>query len=268
MHHDDRLGPWVRRFLLEYLVGERQVAENTRRSYRDALALLIPFVATSTRTPVDRLAVSDLTADRVRQFLTHLEQTRACGIATRNQRLAAFHSLARFIGARSPVHLAWCTDICGILFKKTAHEGICYLEKHEMDALLAAPDKDSRQGFRDHTLLLFLYNSGARASEAVSVTVGDLDIPNAQQASVRLMGKGSKVRRCPLWASTAAALKMLIADRQPQTHVFLNRRAQPLTRELVQENDVILAMGPHHRERAEALGGEGKTFLLSAFAAN
>src|SRR6185295_18693745 len=179
MHHDDRLGPWVRRFLLEYLVGERQVAENTRRSYRDALALLIPFVATSTRTPVDR---------------------------------------------------AWCTDICGILFKKTAHEGICYLEKHEMDALLAAPDKDSRQGFRDHTLLLFLYNSGARASEAVSVTVGDLDIPNAQQASVRLMGKGSKVRRCPLWASTAAALKMLIADRQPQTHVFLNRRAQPLTR--------------------------------------
>jgi site-specific recombinase XerD len=226
----DLLGPWVRRFLLEYLVGERHFAENTRRSYRDTLALLIPFIATATKTTVDRLRIGELTADRIRQFLNHLEQARACRITTRNQRLAALHSLARFIGARSPEHLAWCSEICSIPFKKAPHEGVCYLEKHEMDALLDAPDIRTRQGFRDHTVLLFLYNSGARASEAVGVTVGDLDLPDAHQASVRLMGKGSKVRRCPLWTSTADALKTLIGDRAATAAIFVNRRGHPLTR--------------------------------------
>ena len=226
----DLLGPWVRRFLLEYLVGERHVAENTRRSYRDTLALLIPFLAVATKTSVDRLRVEDVAADGVRQFLGHLEQARACRITTRNQRLAALHSLARFIGGRSPEHLAWCTEICSLPFKKAPHEGVCYLEKHEMDALLDAPNLSTRQGFRDHTVLLFLYNSGARASEAVGVTVGDLELPDAHQASVRLMGKGAKVRRCPLWASTASALKALIGDRPSSAAVFVNRRGHALTR--------------------------------------
>ena len=230
MSNVDLFGPWVRRFLLEYLVGERHFAENTRRSYRDTLALLIPFIATATKITVDRLRIGELTADRVRQFLNHLEEARACRITTRNQRLAALHSLARFIGARSPEHLAWCSEICSIPFKKAPHEGVCYLEKHEMDALLDAPNICTRQGFRDHTVLLFLYNSGARASEAVGVTVGDLELPDAHQASVRLMGKGAKVRRCPLWASTASALKALIGDRPSTAAVFVNRRGHALTR--------------------------------------
>ncbi len=230
MSKPDLLGPWVRRFLLEYLVGERNFAENTRRSYRDTLALLIPFIATATTTTVDRLRISDLAADGVRQFLGHLEQARACRVTTRNQRLAALHSFARFIGARSPEHLAWCSEICSVPFKKAPHDGVCYLEKPEMDALLAAPNISTRQGFRDYTVLLFLYNSGARASEAVGVTVGDLDLPDASQASVRLMGKGSKVRRCPLWASTASALKTLIGDRPNTAAVFVNRRGHALTR--------------------------------------
>jgi site-specific recombinase XerD len=77
MTKPDLLGPWVRRFLLEYLVGERNLADNTRRSYRDTLALVIPFIASATKTPVDRLRVEDVTADGVRQFLGHLEQARA-----------------------------------------------------------------------------------------------------------------------------------------------------------------------------------------------
>lgn len=230
MSKPDLLGPWVRRFLLEYLVGERHFAANTQRSYRDTLALLIPFIATATKTSVDRLRIGDVTADGVRQFLHHLEQARRCRITTRNQRLAALHSLTRFIGTRNPEHLAWCSEICRIPFKRAPHDGVCYLEKPEMDALLDAPNRRTRQGFRDYAVLLFLYNSGARASEAVGVTVGDLDLSHMQQASVRLMGKGSKVRRCPLWASTADALKTLIGDRPTTAAVFVNRRGQPLTR--------------------------------------
>jgi integrase/recombinase XerD len=224
------LGTWVRRFLLEYLVGERNFAPNTRRSYRDTLSLLIPFVSGATTMTVDRLTIDHISADRIRRFLGHVEDARHCGVATRNQRLAAIHSLARYIGERSPEHLAWCSEICRIPFKKARREAVSYLEKPEMDALLEAPDRTTRVGFRDYVVLLFLYNSGARANEAAGVTVGDLDLLDTHQASVRLLGKGSKIRRCPLWARTATALKTLITGRQDTAPVFVNRRAQPMTR--------------------------------------
>jgi site-specific recombinase XerD len=87
------LGPWVRRFLMEHMTGERNLARNTQRSYRDTLRLLLPSVARRARKPIERLAVIDVSADRVRQFLNDLEEQRGCGIATRNQRLAAIHAL-------------------------------------------------------------------------------------------------------------------------------------------------------------------------------
>jgi site-specific recombinase XerD len=251
MSNADLLGPWIRRFLIEYLVGERHLAENTRRSYRDTLTLVLPFIATAAHRPLDRLRIDDLAADGVRQFLGHVEQARGCSIATRNQRLAALHSLARFIAGRSPEHLAWCTDVCSIAVKKAPHEEIGYLEKPEMDALLAAPDIGTRQGFRDHTLLLFLYNSGARASEAVGVTIGDLDLSATRDGSVRLLGKGSKVRRCPLWARTGAALQTLIAGRPSPAPVFVNRRGQPLTRYGV--HDLVTRYGRRVADRMPSL---------------
>src|SRR6476660_367606 len=115
-----RLGMWVRRFLLEHLVAERNLARNTQRSYRDALVLLIPFVGAKQHQSVDRLSVVNVSADLVRLFLTDLEESRKCSIATRNQRLAAIHALARFVGEHSPEHIAWCGQIRSIPFKKTS----------------------------------------------------------------------------------------------------------------------------------------------------
>src|SRR5262249_56106270 len=112
------LGPWVRRFLLEHLVAERNLARNTQLSYRDALTLLIPFVAGKLHHPVDRLTLVEVSADLVRLFLADLEQSRQCTVATRNQRLAAIHALARFVGEPSPEHIAWCGQIRSIPFKK------------------------------------------------------------------------------------------------------------------------------------------------------
>ena len=169
------LGPWVRRFLLEHLVAERNLARNTQRSYRDALTLLIPFVADKLHRSVDRLTLVDVSADLVRLFLADLEQSRQCTIATRNQRLAAIHALARFVGEHSPEHIAWCGQIRSIPFKKTSKAVIPYLDKPEMDALLSAPDRQTAQGRRDHALLLFLYNSGTRAQEAAQLLIGELD---------------------------------------------------------------------------------------------
>ena len=123
------LGTWVRRFLLEYLVEERNLARNTQRSYRDTLVLLIPFVAAKLKKAVDRLTAIDLSADLARLFLAHLEESRQCSIATRNQRLATLHALARFVGERSPEHIVWCGQIRSIPFKKTTKVVIPYLDK-------------------------------------------------------------------------------------------------------------------------------------------
>ena len=102
---------------------------------------------------VDRLAVIDLSADRLRQFLNELEEKRGCAIATRNQRLAAIHALAKFIGLHAPELVEWCGQVRTVPFKKGPRELVAYLEKPEMDALLAAPDLTTAQGRRDHAVL-------------------------------------------------------------------------------------------------------------------
>jgi integrase/recombinase XerD len=221
------LGPWVRRFLLEHLIGERNLARNTQQSYRDTLCQLIPFVSGRTHKPVDRLAMTDASAEIVRDFLSDIEISRACSVATRNQRLAAIHALARFVGEHSPEHIQWCTQLRCIPYKKTTRAVVPYLDKAEMDALLACPDRCTSQGRRDYALLLFLYNAGARADEAAHLTIGDVDVISE---SVSVLGKGRKRRQCPLWPDTVQELRNLAGQRSPQERVFLNRCGQPLTR--------------------------------------
>lgn len=226
------LGSWVRRFLLEHIV-DRNLARNTQRSYRDTLVLLIPFIADKVRKPVDQLLIDHVTAEHVRLFLDNLEQRRGCSVATRNQRLAMIRAFAHFIGQHSPEHIGWCAKIRAIPFKKAAQTQITYLEKSEIDALLAAPDRNTYQGRRDYVLLLFLYNTGARADEAAQLKISDLNLalaPQKDHSSVQIRGKGNKLRRCPLWVHTTEELTMMMGGRTPTEHVFLNRCGRPITR--------------------------------------
>jgi integrase/recombinase XerD len=227
------IGPWIRRFLVEYLVSERNLSRNTQRSYRDTLRLLLPFLACQTRKQIDQLAVTNLSSEIVKRFLQDLEGTRGCGVKTRNQRLAAIHSLAHFVGQQSPEHLEWCGEIRRVPFKKSSHVQITYLEKSEIDALLAAPDCSTALGRRDYAVLLFLYNTGARADEAAQLRIADLELTNLsnrQQSLVKISGKGNKQRRCPLWPLTVKELNFQVSGRSAGEHVFLNRLGQPLSR--------------------------------------
>jgi len=227
------LGSWIRRFLMEHIVHERNLSANTQKSYRDTLRLLLPEISRRVRKPVDRLRVVDVSADRLRQFLRDLEEKRRCTIATRNQRLAAIHALARFIGLHAPELVEWCGQVRTVPFKKGPRTQVTYLEKPEMDALLETLDTKTAQGCRDHALLLFLYNTGTRASEAAQVLIGDLTLPPAcdrNSASVLIRGKGNKSRRCPLWPQTIRELLPLLQDRPTNERLFLNRCGQPITR--------------------------------------
>jgi site-specific recombinase XerD len=221
------VAPWVRRFLVEYVMGERNYSPNTQLSHRDTLRLFLPFAAQRCRCAVDRLALAQIKPQVVREFIRHLEQVRHCGPSTLNQRLVSLHSWARFVGINSPEHLEWSRQLHTIHLKKHTPAPRHYLEKAEMKALLAAPNQRNAQGFRDYALLLFLYNTGARVSEASRLRVEDLDLV---MPVVTLHGKGRKERRCPLWKVTASALQELVASCAVTQAVFRNHHGQPLTR--------------------------------------
>ena len=225
------LGSFIRRFLLEEVVADRNLSLNTQKSYRDTIRLLLAFMREQHGLDPTRVSVECLTVDVLRAFLTHLEGDRGNAISTRNQRLTALHSLFRFISRQVPELVGQATAVQAILPRRTTSQPMAYLEKVEMDALLAVPHPKQRQGLRDFALLLFLYNTGARASEAGGVTLGDLSL--TPPLSVRFLGKGRKIRTCPLWPHTVKVLGELLGGRlqgPPGTKVFLNVRKQPITR--------------------------------------
>ena len=232
MSNPSTFGPWLRRFLTEYIVTERNLARNTQKSYRDTFALLLPFVRVRIRKPVERLAVRDLTARLVRQFLDHIENDRGCSVQTRNQRLSAIRAFARFVASRDPEHIEWSASIRAIASKKATPPPISWLSKTEMKELLEVPDRSTPRGRTEHALLLFLYNTGARVSEATGLAAEDLQIGRRDggHALVKLHGKGGKQRLCPLWPRTEALLVELVQGRAAGDAVFLSRQRRAYTR--------------------------------------
>ena len=226
------LGPWLERFLTEHIVTERNLASNTQKSYRDTFKLLLPFISSKVKKPVDRLVIRDLASEWVLQFLGHLENDRGCSARTRNQRLTAIRAFARFVASREPAHVGWCGQIRAIQSKKGKPQPITWLTKKEMDALLAVPDRKTLRGRNEYALLLFLYNTGARVSEATQLRVGDLQVGrrDGNHALATLHGKGGKIRQCPLRPEVERALAELVEGRAAGEAVFLSRLRKPFTR--------------------------------------
>lgn len=232
MREQTTLGPWLRRFLSEYIVTERNLARNTRSSYRDTFSLLLPFASRKLRKSVDRLTVCDLSSTLVLKFLAYLEEERGCSGRTRNQRLAAIRAFARFIGSRDPAHVEWCGHIRSIASKKSASQPVAWLTRAEMESMLAVPDRKTKRGRSEYALLLFLYNTGARVSEAVHLEVRDLHIGGGHGGHnlATLQGKGGKTRQCPLWPETENVLASEIRGRANDDAVFVSRLGTPFTR--------------------------------------
>jgi site-specific recombinase XerD len=231
MADDHLLGPFVRRFLLEEVVADRNLTLNTQRSYRDSIRLLLRFLHEHHALEPTKITVEQITAAVARTFLAHLEEQRGNSVSTRNQRLAAIHSLFRFVARQVPELVDHAAQIHAIPLRRSAAPTMAYLEKPEIDALLAVPDRGRAQGQRDYALLLFLYNTGARATEAAELVVGAAALDAAP--SVRFLGKGRKTRMCPLWPHTAKTLRQLLGarlDGPRDEPVFRNVRGEPVTR--------------------------------------
>ncbi len=222
----------LRRFFVEHLPGVRGASVHTVRSYRDALALLLRFLATRTARPVVELDLSDLDPDAIIAFLDHLEKERRNGAATRNARLAAVHAFARYVATQYPEWLVTCQRLLAVPFKRAPTRVVDYLEAGELRAMLEATNPCSTIGRRDHALLLALFNTGARVQELLDLRPSDCQLDRPYQ--VRLRGKGRKERYCPLWPHTAQVLRRLATetglDDTSTERLFRNRRGEPLTR--------------------------------------
>jgi site-specific recombinase XerD len=225
------IGPLIQSFFVDHLVTVKGLRPASVRSYRDTIKLLLVFVANDNKTKVTKLTVDDFTFERILGFLRHLEDERHNHVRTRNQRLAAVHTLFDYIAAREPEMLAVCQRVAAIPMKRAAPAETRFLERDEIEALFRGLPRRGRLALRDRTLLLFLYNTGARAQEVADLRVGNLDL--GERALVRLHGKGDKWRTCPLWRHTADLLVELVAlngDAGTDKAVFVSTRGEPLTR--------------------------------------
>ena len=231
MSDTEPLGPLLHAFFADHLIVVKGLRPASVRSYRDTIRLLLHFVAADRRCKITRLTLGDLTFARVVAFLKHLEGARGNHVRTRNQRLAAVHCLFEYIAGRAPDLLGVCQRVAAVPMKRVPPANTHFLERDDVEDLLGHLPREGRLALRDRALLLFLYNTGARAQEVAEVRVEHLDL--GPHPLVRLHGKGDKWRTCPLWHQTAALLAALLESMTPpataQAAVF-SARGQPLTR--------------------------------------
>lgn len=225
------LGSTVYSFFLDYLPQQKGLRPSSIRSYRDTLRLFLLFASAQSKRGVSELRLEDMTFERVIGFLRDLEQKRRNGISTRNQRLAALHTFYEYVGRCVPEMLHVCGQVAAIPLKRSALPETRFMAREEVQTLFAQLPQHGRLALRDRTLLLFLYNTGARVTEVANLKVEQLVL--TAQPQVRLLGKGGKWRTCPLWQQTAIALRQLLAERgasDPQAPVFTAATGEPLTR--------------------------------------
>jgi len=223
---------YVQRFFQDYLRSHRGLSNNTVFAYRDAIKLYLIFLSKHTRNHITKLSLDNLSVETVLAFLSDMEKIRQCTVTTRNLRLSALRTFFGYLVTQDTLHASQYQRVISLPVKRSSHRIMEYLEVEEVRAVMDCIDRGKTIGRRDHTLLNFLYNTGARVQEACDLCIEHvwLDAPPL----VTITGKGRKTRQVPLWPETAMLLKSYIAEhkayRNTLKNVFLNARGQPLTR--------------------------------------
>jgi integrase/recombinase XerD len=223
------IAPTLQAWFTERLITQRNASPQTIAAYRNSIRLLLCFAHKQTGKQPCRLDFADLDAPLIGAFLDYLERQRGNTPRTRNARLAAIHSLFRYAALRHPEHAASIGRVIEIPAKRHERALICYLDLDEIKALLAAPDRTSWLGRRDHAMLLTAIQSGLRVSELVALRVGDVSLGTG--AHLRVIGKGRKERCATLTRETVAVLREWMRERngEPEQPLFPTRRGGALT---------------------------------------
>jgi site-specific recombinase XerD len=218
----------VQSFFQSHLRQVIGASEHTIRAYRDTLKLFFMFLTENTGRPVSNLRLDDVQAQSVLAFLQYVESKRHNSVVTRNCRLAAIRSFAEHLLRHDVTRAEQYGRVLSIPVKRTGNRAISYIEPEDARALIGAVGT-SLTSCRDRAILLLLYNTGARVSEALAVHARDLHLTRPRE--VRLHGKGGKDRICPLWPETVVALRALSVNPDSTDTIFHNARGGPLTRD-------------------------------------
>ncbi len=228
------LAPTLQAFFTDRLIRQRQASPQTIAAYRDTLRLLLAFAADRTGTAPSRLDVAAIDAPLVGVFLDHLETDRGNGVRTRNARLAAIRSLFRYAALRHPEHAESIERVLAIPPKRFSRSLVTFLTDREVEALLAAADRTTWTGRRDHALLLLAVQTGLRVSELIGLRCADVHLGTGAHVSCR--GKGRKERITPLTRVTVAVLRVWLAERAGEAvdPLFPTSTGTPLSRDAVE----------------------------------
>src|SRR6266849_5595302 len=224
------IAPHLTAFFQQHLVLERRRSEQTRDSYAYAFKLLLNYASDRLKVTPSQLALEQIDAPLVRDFLNALETTRGNGPSSRNARLAAIKSFMHFLEYRVPFAMEQIRQILAIPAKQAESRLVRHLTVEEMQAILDAPDPTVRAGVRDRAMLHLCYAAGLRVSELIGLRLDNLTLQ--PQASVLVLGKGRRERCLPLWKTTTTAVRTWLAVRGPARvpELFVTARGASFTR--------------------------------------
>jgi integrase/recombinase XerD len=244
-------------YFADRLIGQRHASPHTVAAYRDSWRLLLRFMRDRTGKEPSELDLADLDAPAVGAFLNHLEQERHNSARTRNARLAAIRSFFHYAALRHPEHAGLIARVLAIPAKRCDRTEVCYLTRPELDALVAAPDRTSWTGRRDHALLDLAIQTGLRVSELTGLR--NQDIKLGAGAHARCMGKGRKERATPLSKQSVAVLRAWTQERggDPADPLFPTRQGTSLSRGAVE--DLVAKHATAATRRCPSLGTKHPT---------
>ena len=228
------LAPTMEAFFSERLISQKQVSDHTLGAYADTFKLLLRFIGDRSAKSPSSLDFADVDAPAIGAFLDYLEHVRGNSVRTRNVRLAAIHSLFNFAALRHPEHAALIQRVLAIPTKRYSRTDVSFLEADEINALIAAPNRDKWIGRRDHALLVTAIQTGLRVSELIGLSCEDVHI--GKGAYVRCIGKGRKQRCTPLTKETNSVLRVWLAERGGKSAepLFPTSRGHALSRDTVE----------------------------------
>lgn len=228
------LAPTLQAFFTDRLARQRQASPHTIAAYRDTVKLLLVFAEQRTGKSPSAMDITDLDAPLIGAFLNHLETDRGNSVRTRNARLAAIHSLFRYCALHHPQDAAVIARVLAIPPKRFDRAVITYLTEEEITALLAAPDRSTWTGRRDHALLAMTAQTGLRISEICSLTHDDIHLGTGPH--IACTGKGRRQRITPLTRATVSTMTTYLAERmtRPGSALFCGPHGQSLSRDAVE----------------------------------
>jgi site-specific recombinase XerD len=228
------LSAYLQRFFTERLGVQMKASPNTVASYRDTFRLLLRYAADRRKKGPTALQIADIDADLVGQFLADLEKTRGNGARSRNTRLAAIRSFFKYVAVNEPQLLQHCQRVLAMPAKRHEKRPIDYLDREEIEAVIAAPDLTTWHGRRDRVILLLTLQTGLRVTELIMLTCGDIAL--GPGAHVRCMGKGRKERATPIRKDSAKLVRNWLAERRGKTDdpLFISNRGDRLSRDAIE----------------------------------